>query len=72
MSRVSGRPVTPLLIRCGVITQKLRRGEGLRQVQAFAGHKQISTTEDYRETGLNELWWAVERFHPLRESKPID
>ena len=72
VSRVSGMPVTPLLIRYGVITRKLRRGEGLRQVQAFAGHKQISTTEDYRESGLEELRRAVDRFHPLGDTKPIE
>lgn len=57
--------LTPMVIRQSVIAQRLKKGEGLRQVQVFAGHKKVSTTERYRETNLEELRRAVERFHPL-------
>ena len=57
--------LTPTTIRQSVIAQKLKEGKGLRQVQVFAGHKWISTTEGYRENNLAELRLAVERFHPL-------
>lgn len=62
---LDGKAATPVLIRQSVIAGKLSRGEGLRQVQVFAGHKKVSTTERYRETNLEELRRAVERYHPL-------
>lgn len=66
---VDGKPLTPRLIRQSVIAWKLRRGEGLRQVQVFAGHKSVSTTEEYRETGLGELRQALGRYHPLESNR---
>lgn len=62
---VPGKRLTPTVIRQSVIALKLKAGEGLRQVQVFAGHKKVSTTELYRETNLEELRRAVDRFHPL-------
>ncbi|SER46682.1 integrase/recombinase XerD [Neolewinella agarilytica] len=58
--------LTPTTIRQSVIAQKLAEGQGLRQVQAFAGHKKISATEAYRENNLEALRQAVLRFHPLK------
>jgi site-specific recombinase XerD len=60
-----GRRLTPTTIRQSVIALKLKEGGGLRQVQVFAGHKWVSTTEGYKENNLAELRQAVERFHPL-------
>jgi integrase/recombinase XerD len=60
--------LTPTTIRQSVIAGRLKSGQGLRQVQAFAGHKKISTTETYRENNLAALRLAVERFHPLGNS----
>ena len=65
---VRGKRLTPTVIRQSVIALRLKKGEGLRQVQAFAGHKWVSTTEGYRENNLAELRAAVERFHPLDNS----
>ncbi|WP_082921611.1 tyrosine-type recombinase/integrase [Lewinella sp. 4G2] len=63
---VPGKRLTPMVIRQSVIALKLKNGGGLRQVQVFAGHKKVTTTEGYRETNLEELRAAVVRFHPLR------
>ena len=52
-------------IRQSVITNMLREGKDLRVVQVFAGHKKISTTEKYRQSGLEELQAAIEKYHPL-------
>jgi integrase/recombinase XerD len=74
-SRVPGKRLTPTLIRQSVLALKLKEGQDLRRVQAFAGHAWISTTEGYRETELAELKRAVERFHPLGntdDDKPND
>jgi integrase/recombinase XerD len=42
-----------------------RWGKGLREVQYFAGHRKISSTERYRQTGLEELKTAIMKYHPL-------
>lgn len=52
-------------IRQSVITNLLKEGKDLRVVQVFAGHKKISTTERYRQSGLEELQSAIEKHHPL-------
>ena len=65
---VPDKRVNPLTIRQSVLALKLREGTDLRKVQVFAGHRTISSTERYRETDLEELQRAVERFHPLRRS----
>ena len=65
--RLPGRRLTATVIRQSVIALKLKEGKGLRQVQAFAGHKWVSTTEAYRENNLAELQLAVARCHPLAD-----
>lgn len=52
-------------LRQSVITNMLKEGKDLRVVQVFAGHKKISTTEKYRQSGLEELQAAIEKHHPL-------
>ncbi len=64
-SVLPGSRLTATVIRQSVIALKLKQGKGLRQVQAFAGHKWVSTTEGYRENNLAELKAAVEKHHPL-------
>lgn len=53
-------------IRQSVISNLLKDGHDLRIVQVFAGHKYPSTTERYRQTGIEQLQTAIERHHPLR------
>ena len=52
-------------IRQSVITNMLKEVKDLRVVQVFAGHKKISTTEKYRQSGIEELQAAIEKYHPL-------
>ncbi len=52
-------------IRASVITNWLKV-HPLRQVQYWAGHKYVSSTERYLLGGLESLKHSVERFHPLR------
>ena len=59
------RNLNPRTIRQSVITNLLKEGKDLRVVQVFAGHKKISTTEKYRQSGLKELQEAIEKYHPL-------
>jgi integrase/recombinase XerD len=52
-------------IRQSVISNLLKEGKDLQVVQMFAGHKNPSSTERYRQTGLEELKAAVQKHHPL-------
>jgi len=64
--KVPHKRLTPMTIRQSVIANKLKAGEDLRRVQVFAGHRQPSSTEAYRNTGLEELKAAVAKYHPLK------
>jgi integrase/recombinase XerD len=67
-----GRKLNVRTIRQSVIANLLKpvsaggKGKGLREVQYFAGHRKISSTERYRQTGLEELKTAIMKYHPLR------
>ena len=52
-------------IRASVIANWLKV-HPLRQVQYWAGHKYVSSTERYLLGGLESLKQSVEQFHPLR------
>ncbi|MEL6275468.1 MAG: tyrosine-type recombinase/integrase [Bacteroidota bacterium] len=54
----------PRKIRQSVIHNLLKAGHDLRVVQAFAGHRQLATTEAYRQTELEELKVSIEKYHP--------
>ena len=58
--------LTPLKIRQSVIAYLLKNENDLRIVQEFAGHRRTSSTEAYKQTGLEELKVAVEKLHPLQ------
>jgi integrase/recombinase XerD len=56
----------PKRIRQSVIHQLLKSGHDLRIVQAFAGHRQLATTEAYQNTKLDELKSDIQKYHPLQ------
>ena len=56
--------LTPLRVRQSVIAGLLEAGHDVRIVQAFAGHKTATATEQYRVSGLKELAEAVRKLHP--------
>ena len=58
--------ITPLKIRQSVIANLLKSGNDLRIVQVFAGHRRASSTEEYKQTGLEELKNAINKHHPLQ------
>ncbi len=51
-------------IRASVITQWLKQYD-IRKVQYLAGHKYVSSTEEYKANNIDELQDDVTRFHPL-------
>ncbi len=56
----------PLKIRQSVIAHLLKNGNDLRVVQVFAGHKRAAATEEYKQTGLEELKAVIDKLHPLQ------
>lgn len=52
-------------IRQSVISNLLKQGKDLRSVQVFAGHKNPSTTEQYRPSQSEELKAKIKKMHPL-------
>ncbi|MCB9035857.1 MAG: tyrosine-type recombinase/integrase [Lewinellaceae bacterium] len=56
--------LTPTTIRQSVLAGLLKSGQGLRQVQAFAGHRKPSATEKYRQDNLEALKAAIDKYHP--------
>jgi integrase/recombinase XerD len=60
-----GRTMNAQTIRQSVIAQLLKQGHDLSVVQAFAGHKYPSTTERYRQSEIDTLKAAIEKYHPI-------
>ncbi len=56
----------PLKIRQSVIMHLLKQNNDIRIVQVFAGHKRSGSTEQYKQSGLEELKASIERLHPLQ------
>ena len=51
-------------IRASVITQWLKQYD-LRKVQYLAGHKYVSSTEEYKANVIDELQDDIKKYHPL-------
>lgn len=64
--RYHDQPFSPQKIRQSVIAHLLKQGNDLRIVQVFAGHRNSSSTEAYRQTGLEELKASINKLHPLQ------
>lgn len=61
-----GRKVTAQTIRQSVIANLLKKGNDLSVVQMFAGHKCPSSTERYRQTEVETLAAAIQKYHPVQ------
>lgn len=60
------KKLTSITIRQSVITNLLSKGNDLRMVQEFSGHKYLDTTEKYKQTGIKALQNAIEKHHPIQ------
>lgn len=60
------KKLTTITIRQSVITNLLAKGNDLRMVQEFSGHKYLDTTEKYKQTGIKALQNAIEKHHPIQ------
>jgi integrase/recombinase XerD len=65
IERYPGRTVNAQTIRQSVIAHLLKQGHDLSVVQVFAGHKYPSTTERYRQSEIETLKAAVQKYHPF-------
>ncbi len=63
---IDGKKINPQRIRQSTIANILKTGKDLRIVQAFTGHKRVSSVEEYRQTGLEELKATIQKLHPLQ------
>jgi site-specific recombinase XerD len=64
-NRSKEEKITPFKIRQSAIKNLLKKGNDLRIVQVFAGHRRSSSTEAYKQTGLEELKNVIQKYHPL-------
>ena len=60
------RAVTAQAIRCSVIANLLAQGHDISVVQQFAGHKDPSSTERYKQSQVEALKSAIEQYHPMK------
>lgn len=60
------RKVNAQTIKQSVITNLLKLGHDISLVQAFAGHKYPSTTERYKQSEIETLKTAVNKYHPIK------
>ena len=60
-----GCEVNAQTIRQSVIANLLKQGHDISVVQAFAGHKYPSSTEKYKQSGVETLKVAVNKYHPF-------
>lgn len=61
-----GRVVNAQTIRQSVIANLLKQGHDISVVQAFAGHKYPSSTEKYKQSEIETLKSAIQKYHPLQ------
>jgi integrase/recombinase XerD len=62
----NGQKINMQKVRQSAIAHLLKTGKDLRVVQAFTGHKHLSSVEEYRQTGLEEMKNIIQKLHPLQ------
>ena len=65
--RPKNEQLQPIKIRQSVIANLLKKENDTRIVQVFAGHKRASTTVQYKQTELEILQNAINKYHPIKE-----
>ncbi len=66
--REKNEQLQPIKIRQSVIANLLKKENDTRIVQVFAGHKRASTTTLYKQTELEILQNAINKYHPIKET----
>ena len=65
-SKFPGRKLNPITIRQSVIANLLKQKKDIRIVQSFAGHKNPSATERYKQGDTEELQHLINKYHPIK------
>lgn len=65
-NRAHSDKIPPIKIRQSVIANLLKKENDLRVVQAFSGHRRISTTLQYKQSDLEQLQNAIKLYHPVQ------
>ena len=63
LKKIEPKATNAAQIRISAITNKLKT-KGLREVQYFAGHKYVSSTERYKLGNIENLKKQIEKHHP--------
>ena len=63
LKKIEPKATNAAQIRISVIANKLKT-KGLREVQYFAGHKYVSSTERYKLDNIENLKKQIEKYHP--------
>lgn len=65
INRKDRKNYLPIKIRQSVIANLLKEHHDLRIVQNFCGHRRTGSTEQYKQSGFEQLQGMIERIHPL-------
>lgn len=65
LQKINSNVLNAKQIRFSVISHKLKT-ENLRQVQYFAGHRYVSSTERYKLGNIDKLKKDIDKYHPLQ------
>ncbi|MEQ9120832.1 tyrosine-type recombinase/integrase [Fulvivirga sp.] len=63
-SMFTDRKLSPMTIKMSVISNLLRDGNNLREVQYYGGYRKVSSVELYRQQQVEELKNVILRMHP--------
>jgi len=70
--RLGLKPVSTHSFRHSSATHMLRKGAGIREVQALLGHTRLSSTEIYTRVLKDDLKHIVKTFHPREQEAAKD
>lgn len=65
-NKVENKNINAQKIRQSVIKNLLDKGNDIRMVQYFAGHKDADSTEKYKQTAVNTLQENINKFHTIK------
>jgi len=63
---IENKTINAKKIRQSVIRNLLLKGNDIRMVQYFAGHKDADSTEKYKETGIQTLQESINKYHTIQ------